>query len=84
MESRKPRLATCKAFAGFLIRQYCPVRIYEDGALLRSLVVEKQHAGRMGTRINLFLSLPLSSIEQLRIKQEMDSIGKTPVTDSSP
>jgi protein-tyrosine-phosphatase len=37
----------------------------------------------MSTRINLFLSLPLSSIDQLRIKQEMDSIGKTPVTDSS-
>jgi protein-tyrosine-phosphatase len=36
----------------------------------------------MSTRINLFLSLPLSSIDQLRIKQEMDSIGKLPVTDS--
>jgi len=38
----------------------------------------------MSTRINLFLSLPLSSIDQLRIKQEMDSIGKMPVTDSHP
>jgi protein-tyrosine-phosphatase len=31
----------------------------------------------MNTRINLFLSLPLSSIDQLRIKEEMDLIGKT-------
>jgi arsenate reductase (thioredoxin) len=30
----------------------------------------------MSTRINLFLSLPLSSINQLRIKQEMDAIGQ--------
>jgi arsenate reductase len=35
-------------------------------------------------RINLFLSLPLASLNQLRIKQEMDSIGKAPLTDSSP
>lgn len=33
----------------------------------------------LGTRINLFLSLPLSSIDQLRIKQEMDSIGTMPL-----
>jgi arsenate reductase (thioredoxin) len=38
----------------------------------------------MSTRINLFLSLPLARIDQLRIKEEMDSIGRTPVTDSSP
>jgi protein-tyrosine-phosphatase len=30
----------------------------------------------MSTRISLFLSLPLSSIDQLRIKEEIDSIGK--------
>jgi hypothetical protein len=30
----------------------------------------------MSTRISLFLSLPLSSIDQLRIKEEMDAIGK--------
>jgi arsenate reductase (thioredoxin) len=28
-------------------------------------------------RIRLFLSLPLSSIDALRIKEEMDAIGKT-------
>jgi hypothetical protein len=38
----------------------------------------------MSTRINLFLSLPLSSIDQLRIKAEMDSIGKMPVNDWPP
>jgi arsenate reductase len=43
------------------------------------------HAFRlMSTRINLFLSLPLSSIDQLRIKEEIDLIGRTPVVDSSP
>jgi arsenate reductase len=36
----------------------------------------------MSTRITLFLSLPLSNIDQLRIKEQMDSIGKTPITDS--
>jgi arsenate reductase len=35
-------------------------------------------------RIDLFLSLPLSSIHQLRIKEEMDSIGKLPLSDSTP
>jgi hypothetical protein len=28
-------------------------------------------------RIKLFLSLPLSSIDAMRIKKEMDAIGKT-------
>ena len=35
----------------------------------------------LSTRINLFLSLPLASMDQLRIKQEIDSIGKTPIID---
>ena len=38
----------------------------------------------MSTLINLFLSLPLSSIDQLRIKQELDSIGKTPLGEAPP
>jgi arsenate reductase (thioredoxin) len=37
----------------------------------------------MSTRINLFLSLPLSSIDQLRIKEEMDAIGKAPQSDDA-
>jgi arsenate reductase len=36
----------------------------------------------MSTRINLFLSLPLSSIDQLRLNQEMDSIGKAPLDEA--
>ena len=32
----------------------------------------------MSTRINLFLSLPIASIEQLRLKQKLDEIGKVP------
>jgi arsenate reductase len=32
----------------------------------------------MDTRIKLFLSLPIASLDQLRIKQEMDAIGRTP------
>jgi arsenate reductase len=35
------------------------------------------------TRIKLFLSLPIASLDQLRIKQEMDAIGKTSLTGSS-
>ena len=38
----------------------------------------------MSTRINSFLSLPLSSIEQRRIKNEMHAIGKMPIADFSP
>jgi len=29
------------------------------------------------------LSLPIASLDQLRIKQEMDTIGKTALTESS-
>lgn len=36
----------------------------------------------MDTRIKLFLSLPLSSIDPLCIKEEMGAIGKTPLTES--
>jgi hypothetical protein len=31
----------------------------------------------MDTRIRLILSLPLASLDQLRIKVKMDAIGKT-------
>jgi len=60
-----------------------------DPAAVEGTDIEKKAAFAqafklMSTRINLFLSLPLSSIDQLRTKQEMDSIGKTPVTGSSP
>jgi arsenate reductase (thioredoxin) len=32
----------------------------------------------METRIKLFLSLPFASIDQMRIKERMDAVGKTP------
>jgi hypothetical protein len=34
------------------------------------------------TRIKLFLDLPLASIDQMRLKKQLDSIGHTP-TESS-
>jgi arsenate reductase len=34
----------------------------------------------METRIKLFLSLPIASIDRMRLKERMDSIGKTPLT----
>jgi arsenate reductase len=37
----------------------------------------------METRIKLFLSLPLASIDSLRLKQRMDAIGKTVDTPQS-
>jgi hypothetical protein len=36
----------------------------------------------METRIKLFLSLPLTSLDQLRLKERMDAIGRTPNSDS--
>jgi len=32
----------------------------------------------------LFLSLPIASLDQLRITEEMAAIGKTPLEESSP
>jgi arsenate reductase len=45
--------------------------------------IEKMTAFRqafrsMATRIELFLSLPIASIDRLRLKERMDEIGKTP------
>jgi len=36
----------------------------------------------LSTRISLFLSLPLTSIDQLRIKDEMAAIGRTPLDEA--
>ena len=38
----------------------------------------------LDTRIKLFLSLPIASLDQLRITEEMAAIGKTPLEESSP
>jgi arsenate reductase len=48
--------------------------------------IEKKAAFRrafrsLDARIKLFLSLPIASLDQWRIKQAMDAIGKTPASD---
>jgi protein-tyrosine-phosphatase len=59
-----------------------------DPAAVAGSDVEKMTAFRqafrsMETRIKLFLSLPIASIDRMRLKERMDAIGKTP-PDSSP
>ncbi len=54
-----------------------------DPAAVQGTDIEKKAAFNqafksMDTRIRLFLSLPIGSLDQLRIKEEMDSIGRTP------
>jgi arsenate reductase len=54
-----------------------------DPAAIEGPEIEKKAAFRrafksMDTRIKLFLSLPIASIDQLRLKQEVVAIGKTP------
>jgi len=53
-----------------------------DPAAVEGTEIEKKTAFRqafkaMDRRIKLFLSLPISSIDQLRIKERMDAIGET-------
>ena len=55
-----------------------------DPAAVEGTEVEKKFAFRrafkaMETRIKLFLSLPLASIDSLRLKERMDAIGQTPL-----
>ena len=38
----------------------------------------------MDTRIKLFLSLPIASIEKLRLKERMDEIGRLPPEPAQP
>jgi arsenate reductase (thioredoxin) len=59
-----------------------------DPAAVQGTDIEKKAAFNqafmsMDRRIRLFLSLPIASLDQLRIKREMDAIGKTPLTESS-
>jgi protein-tyrosine-phosphatase len=54
-----------------------------DPAAVEGTDVEKMMAFRqafrtMETRIKLFLSLPIASIDRMRLKERMDAIGKTP------
>ena len=59
-----------------------------DPAAVQGTELEKKFAFRqafkaMETRIKLFLSLPLASIDSLRLKERMDAIGKTVDTPQS-
>jgi arsenate reductase len=54
-----------------------------DPAAVEGTDMEKSLAFRealrsLETRIRLFLSLPLTSIERMRLKERLDEIGKTP------
>ena len=54
-----------------------------DPVAVEGTDVEKSFAFReafraMETRIKLFLSLPLASIDRMRLKERLDAIGKTP------
>jgi protein-tyrosine-phosphatase len=54
-----------------------------DPAVVEGTEVEKNFAFRqsfksMETRIKLFLSLPLASIDKMRLQERLDAIGKTP------
>jgi arsenate reductase len=60
-----------------------------DPAAVEGTEVEKKFAFRQAfkaleTRIKLFLSLPLNSLDQLRLKQRMDDIGRTPIDTHHP
>jgi len=53
-----------------------------DPAAVEGTLIEKKTAFRqafrsMDARIKLFLSLPITSLDQLRLEQEMATIGKT-------
>lgn len=48
-----------------------------EGTELPKKAAFQQASKAIGNRLRLFLSLPLASIDQLRIKHELDAIGKT-------
>jgi arsenate reductase len=60
-----------------------------DPAAVEGTEVEKKFAFRQAfkaieTRIQLFLSLPLLSIDRMRLKERLDEIGKTPLEAPKP
>jgi len=60
-----------------------------DPAAVEGTEVDKKFAFRqafkaMEMRIKLFLSLPLSSLDHLRLKQRMEDIGRTPIDTPHP
>ena len=48
-----------------------------EGTDLEKKLAFRQAFKAMETRIKLFLSLPIASIEKMRLKERMDEIGKT-------
>jgi arsenate reductase (thioredoxin) len=55
-----------------------------EGTDLEKKLAFRQAFKAMETRIKLFLSLPIASIEKMRLKERMDEIGKTPVEPGQP
>jgi arsenate reductase (thioredoxin) len=59
-----------------------------DPAAVEGTEIEKKSAfsqayRSMDRRIKLFLSLPMASIDQIRIKEGMDAIGQSPLADDA-
>ncbi len=70
----------CPAWAGQPMTAHWGI---PDPAAAQGTDVEKGFAFReafrlMETRIKLFLSLPLASIDRMRLKERLDAIGRTP------
>lgn len=60
-----------------------------DPAAIQGTDIEKKRAFNqafhsLDARIKLFLSLPIASLDPLRLKEEMAAIGKTPLAHSAP
>lgn len=54
-----------------------------EGTDVQKMMAFRQAFTAMATRIQLFLSLPIGSIDRMRLKERMDAIGKTPPEPSS-
>jgi protein-tyrosine-phosphatase len=70
---------TCPVWPGMPITAHWGI---PDPAAVEGTEMEKKSAfsqafKAMDRRIKLFLSLPIASIDQMRIKEHMDAIGKT-------
>ena len=52
-----------------------------EGSDLEKMTAFRQAFRALETRIELFLSLPLGSLDQLRLKDRVDAIGRTPNSD---
>jgi arsenate reductase (thioredoxin) len=55
-----------------------------EGTELEQKLAFRQAFKAMETRIKLFLSLPVASIEKMRLKERLDEIGKTPLDPAQP